>query len=647
MRIAFIGNCQAQQVGTILQIMCPKEDICVLSPQSLGANANCIRDVELVISNDRFADGPVARLKKENDFAFSITKFPSFFFTGYHPDLIFSRTEVNAVPMGNCHSAICVHGFASGWTVEQTIRNFNKDVFRHLGYFDHWQTSVDALTAQGRNCAFPIEHCIESWRAEGVFMTNPRHPKLFVLIKISHMLAESLDLQVSVRYPENFLLDELVRHGPWPVFPEIAEALGVKGEYAFRLPRPTKTSRAKIEVHDLTKFIEDAYATYARQPAENMLFERLKDPRYGELRAGDRVVALGATDTLAATRNPYHGLPDRQFWRRGVSSKTRSELDPVSNIKFKFDRSTRISTAGSCFAQHVARALRESGYRYYITEDAPVGLSQQEARKRNFSVFSARYGNIYTARQMLQTFQRAYGDFEPAHDTWERCDRRFIDPFRPEIEPSAFASPTDLRASRADHFAAIRTMFETLDVFVFTLGLTEAWRSRHDGAVVPIAPGVVKAVVDGDDFEFVNFTVDEVRGDLAEFITLLRSKNEHAKIILTVSPVPLVATFMSQHVLTATTYSKAVLRTAADDLSRQSDSIDYFPSYEIITGPPTRGHYYQADARTVTEEGVAHVMGLFIKHYGGATASRNETSALHAELIAGQAVVCEEELLDG
>ncbi|HEX2898601.1 MAG TPA: GSCFA domain-containing protein, partial [Bacteroidia bacterium] len=43
----------------------------------------------------------------------------------------------------------------------------------------------------------------------------------------------------------------------------------------------------------------------------------------------------------------------------------------------------------------------------------------------------------------------------------------------------------------------------------------------------------------------------------------------------------------------------------------------YFPSYEIITGSFNRGRYYSDDLRNVTEEGVAHVMRLFLRHAAG------------------------------
>ena len=78
---------------------------------------------------------------------------------------------------------------------------------------------------------------------------------------------------------------------------------------------------------------------------------------------------------------------------------------------------------------------------------------------------------------------------------------------------------------------------------------------------------------------------------------------------------PLNATALERHVLVSTTYSKAVLRVAAEEICATWPQVDYFPSYEIITAPQVRGRYYAADARAVLEEGVRHVMGVFFRHY--------------------------------
>ena len=158
-------------------------------------------------------------------------------------------------------------------------------------------------------------------------------------------------------------------------------------------------------------------------------------------------------------------------------------------------------------------------------------------------------------------------------------------------------------------------MFESLDVFVFTLGLTECWRSRADGAVFPICPGVEAGVFQEDRYEFYNQPVDEVLADMTSFLDQLGRVNPRARVILTVSPVPLAATASpGVHVLAATTYSKSVLRVAAECLRQRFPHVDYFPSYEIITGQHARGAYYADDLRNVVEAGVSHVMRVFLDH---------------------------------
>jgi hypothetical protein len=169
------------------------------------------------------------------------------------------------------------------------------------------------------------------------------------------------------------------------------------------------------------------------------------------------------------------------------------------------------------------------------------------------------------------------------------------------------------------HFAAIRRAVEEADVFVFTLGLTEAWFHRSDGAVYPLCPGVAGGTFDGERHGFINLGVTEVIGDLCETIDMIRAKNANIRFILTVSPVPLVATVVDRSVLASTTWSKSVLRVAAEDVAARYDGVDYFPSYEIVTGAYARGQYFDEGLRDVTEAGVSHVMRLFMRHYAADT----------------------------
>lgn len=311
--------------------------------------------------------------------------------------------------------------------------------------------------------------------------------------------------------------------------------------------------------------------------------------------------------------HPYSAIPDHQHWRRAPGADDPAALDPVVAPKFQISPEAPVASAGSCFAQHVMRHLGAAGFNTLVTETAPSFLSDALAARFHYGVFSTRSGNVYTARQLRQLLERAEGTFVPAAEPWETADG-LLDPFRPSVGP--FRSLAELEGDRTWHLAAVRQMVAEMSVFVFTLGLTEAWVDA-DGAVFPLAPGVVGGKFDAGRHTFHNFTVAETVADFSTALALIRARNPSVRVILTVSPVPLMATALPRHVLVSTVHSKSVLRVAAQELSDADPAIDYFPSYEIVTAPHTRGRYFGPDARAVTEEGVAHAMRVFLKHYGG------------------------------
>ena len=246
---------------------------------------------------------------------------------------------------------------------------------------------------------------------------------------------------------------------------------------------------------------------------------------------------------------------------------------------------------------------------------------------------------------------RANG-WEPKDSIWER-DGRFYDAFRPNVFPGGFASEEQLIEERKRHLASVLKVFTQSDVVVFTLGLTETWMSLQDGAVYPVAPGVVAGSMDESQHAFKNFNYTEVMSDLTAWCIRLREMNPEVRILLTVSPVPLNATFEPRNVWTSTTYSKATLRSAAGDVASTLPYVDYFPSYEIITCPQVQGRYFEDDLREVKEIGVRHVMRVFGKHY----LAKSEAAEVveqkrrfgfgRSTRSAGvSSVFCDEELLD-
>jgi hypothetical protein len=352
-------------------------------------------------------------------------------------------------------------------------------------------------------------------------------------------------------------------------------------------------------------------------------------------------------------KHPYESIGDYARWDRGVANVASGDVDPVVRFPLKIAPEQPVMTAGSCFAQHISRHLRSAGFNYLVTEPGHPVLTDGVRQAFNYGVFTARFGNIYTSRQLEQLFRRAYGTYTPAEAVWTRPDGRLVDPFRPTIQPDGFVTREELEADRRQHLAAVRRAFESLNVFVFTLGLTECWQSAEDGAALPLAPGVAGGTYDPARYTCLNLGVDDVVDDMTRFIAALRGVNPGSAVVLTVSPVPLNATAFDRHVVVSTTYSKAVLRVAAERLTATLGGVHYFPAYEIVTAPSARGLYFAEDLRTVTAEGVGHVMSLFFRHAttAGATWKPAALGPVEArkkpKSAVGKAldVQCDEELL--
>jgi hypothetical protein len=350
---------------------------------------------------------------------------------------------------------------------------------------------------------------------------------------------------------------------------------------------------------------------------------------------------MSMVSTSDGNDNPYAALAPRAVWRKAVAETHPLQFEHLYRRKFELSHNARIATAGSCFAQHIAQSLKRNGFNFCDFEPEPPLFPGTMARAYNYGVYSARFCNIYTARQLLQLFDRAFGEFVPEEQPWAKGDG-VVDPFRPMLEPEPFANVTELERARQSHLLAVRNMFESADVFIFTLGLTEAWVSKRDGAVFPLCPGTVAGAFDPAQYEFKNFNYSEIFEDLVAFVRQFRQINPDVKIILTVSPVPLTATKSDDHVLVATNYSKSVLRAVAGYLAQELDFIDYFPSYDIITAPSVRAMFYDANMRTVNATGVDYVMSHFFKAHAPANAPLHVEEAGAAALVGDLEAVCEE-----
>ncbi|MCX7299849.1 MAG: GSCFA domain-containing protein [Rhodobacterales bacterium] len=345
--------------------------------------------------------------------------------------------------------------------------------------------------------------------------------------------------------------------------------------------------------------------------------------------------------------HPYVDLPPSAFWRTAVAEVDRNCFPGLYEPRLTLVPATGVATAGSCFAQHIGHRLRISGCNVLDAEPVPAAMNETVAQAFGYALFSSRTGNIYTTRQLRQFLTDINEGYVDARFVWAKGPA-FIDALRPTVEPEGLSSPKDVLLHRTYHLERTARMLRNADLFVFTLGLTECWEDRPTGRVFPICPGVVGGLFDPHVHAFRNLRYLDVLQDLEAIRELLHRFNPAMQMLLTVSPVPLTATVSGDHVMTATTASKAILRAAADEFVKTTPGTDYFPSFEIITQPASGGPWFEANMRRVSAAGVDKVMGIFLSAHGIMADPPPAPKTVGAPETASEAdeIVCDEILLD-
>lgn len=295
---------------------------------------------------------------------------------------------------------------------------------------------------------------------------------------------------------------------------------------------------------------------------------------------------ISATTIWDYKKFKYQAYPERISPSVIVSANSKRPL---------IDRSTPIASMGSCFARNVARYLLQRGFNYLVTEQP-------------FQQASAHWDQVFNTACMRQIFEYSLTDqWNPVVRWWPKGEN-VQDPYRRDI-----LYP---KASRAEHFErhrkASRQAIEKSDIIILTLGLIETWRDQRDQATYYRVPS--PSIYDPEVHEFYVQTVQDCTEDLDTIHGLLARANPEAQLVVTVSPVPLFATFrMDVDVVSANRLSKSTLRVAAEYFAQKYENVHYFPAYEIVT--QGMDDPYKEDNRHVTTETISTVMKAFESLY--------------------------------
>ncbi len=275
------------------------------------------------------------------------------------------------------------------------------------------------------------------------------------------------------------------------------------------------------------------------------------------------------------------------------------------------DKSTPIGSAGSCFAVEIAQVLQKENFNYVITElgDNP----QEEAIIDGYTVgsgeamYSANFGILFNTPSLRQIAEKAFKEREFNKYLIDAENGFYMDPYRENVY---FGTEKAFLKDYPKHIEAIKQSLLQSDVFIFTAGLNECWQLK-DGTVISRNPrnGLHHLI------EHRVLTVEENINNIITFFNITKRHNPNFKLILTLSPVPLLATGRADHhhIIEANTHSKAILRVAIEEAVKSHPDIYYLPSYELVT--ECMPNPWKADHRHVTPETVSKVIDMFKKMF--------------------------------
>lgn len=216
------------------------------------------------------------------------------------------------------------------------------------------------------------------------------------------------------------------------------------------------------------------------------------------------------------------------------------------------DSTTTIVAFGSCFADNISRYLNQLGF--------------DVATKRDKTAYVSRLGDgIVNTFAIRQQFEWAWNNVTPKSELWHG------------YKAEEFGYDEEIRLKTKE-------LFDAADVFIITLGLSEIWYDEPTGEVFWRA--VPADRFDPSRHKFRVAEYEENLDNLRAIYSLIREHRHDARIIFTLSPIALAATFRPVSCITANAASKAILRAAVDRLFREKtpndDRLFYFPSYEIV-----------------------------------------------------------------
>ncbi|MBU8875253.1 GSCFA domain-containing protein [Reyranella sp. MMS21-HV4-11] len=268
---------------------------------------------------------------------------------------------------------------------------------------------------------------------------------------------------------------------------------------------------------------------------------------------------------------------DAQAWptREDKDNRVEPIAKPHFDVTFRLVPGEPIFTIGSCFARNVEAKLLDRGYKIPALDIF---------KREDFAKIDPSALNNYGVPSIYQELAWALDPefpFVPEANFSEVFPGKFVDSHLPVgIRPA----PLEIVTARREAVRQAVAQVKDCRVIIITLGLTEVWYDKKHDLYINTHPRLKALEAEPERYVLRVLSFDETMTYLRKIADIIdRFGRNDTQIIVTVSPVPMGSTHRSVDVMVANTYSKSVLRTAAEHIVAERRNVHYYPSYESFT----------------------------------------------------------------
>ncbi|MDP5278771.1 GSCFA domain-containing protein [Sphingomonas sp. DG1-23] len=298
-------------------------------------------------------------------------------------------------------------------------------------------------------------------------------------------------------------------------------------------------------------------------------------------------------------------------WKRQIDRFADPFVEVSISPKFRISENERVFCIGSCFARNIEEHLIPHG----IDVLSRKVVSPREEWPNRVNGFLNKF-TVHSIRNELEwsieppALDESY--FEQHRDGWLDLQ---LSPF---VAPVPLPRAIERRAYLTDqYFSRLREA----SLVILTLGLNEVWFDHLTSRHLNAPPNLASVRRESGRYELRITDVADNLEELEKVRRLILRHNQGARIIVSVSPVPMSETFSGRDIIVANMHSKSTLRVTAEIFAEAHDDVDYFPSFDMVSMSP-RAKAYEADCRHVSDATVGRVIRTFLKAQLGAEVSR-------------------------